>query len=222
MRNVVFKLMLVGLAAAGGVVVWQRRNETPATPPYPRPSEPFMDPAPQAAVTTPAVDAGHGRAAEPVTQVGTADMVTRTPELGDDQPIAAPEENADTDEIEVMGTGAEGTTTEPEVRGGPAADAGEVAAERAKDGRSDPGPLPAPPHGPLMTAPQGPADDLKRINGVGPQLERTLNEQGITTYAQLASLTEQQIDDLQARLPQFPGRVRRDNWVEQARRLHGN
>lgn len=80
-------------------------------------------------------------------------------------------------------------------------------------------PLPTPPHGPFTTAPEGPADDLKRITGVGPKLEQMLNEQGITTFRQLAALTDEQVDELQSRLPQFPGRIRRDNWVEQAKQL---
>lgn len=84
---------------------------------------------------------------------------------------------------------------------------------------SDVDPLPDPPRGPFTTAPDGEPDDLKRISGVGPKLESLLNEQGITTFAQLAELTEDQVDQLQARLTQFPGRIRRDDWVAQARRL---
>ena len=35
-----------------------------------------------------------------------------------------------------------------------------------------------------------------------------------------ALLTERDIDDFDARLPEFHGRVRRDDWVTQARELH--
>lgn len=80
-------------------------------------------------------------------------------------------------------------------------------------------PLPTPPKGPFTVAPEGPADDLKRISGVGPKLEQMLNDEGITTFAQLADLDEEQVDALQARLPQFPGRIVRDDWVGQATRL---
>ena len=80
-------------------------------------------------------------------------------------------------------------------------------------------PLPGPPKGPFAVAPEGPADDLKRISGVGPKLEAMLNDEGITTFAQLAELDEDQVEDLQARLPQFPGRIQRDDWVGQAQRL---
>ena len=84
---------------------------------------------------------------------------------------------------------------------------------------TEPGPLPVPPHGPFTTAPDGPADDLKRISGVGPKLEALLNEQGITTFAQLAALSDEDVDALQERLSQFPGRIRRDDWVAQATRF---
>lgn len=77
-----------------------------------------------------------------------------------------------------------------------------------------------PPTGPFTTAPAGPGDDLKQITGVGPKLESLLNEQGITTFAQLAALSDDDIDRLQDVL-QFPGRIRRDRWVEQARQLRG-
>lgn len=75
----------------------------------------------------------------------------------------------------------------------------------------------APP--PLLDAP-GTPDDLKMIVGVGPVIERMLHQMGIASYRQLARLTERGIDDLDARLPEFPGRIRRDGWVTQARALH--
>jgi predicted flap endonuclease-1-like 5' DNA nuclease len=75
----------------------------------------------------------------------------------------------------------------------------------------------APP--PLLDAP-GTPDDLKLIVGVGPALERMLYQMGIGTYREIARLSERQIDEIEARLAEFPGRVRRDGWVTQARALH--
>ncbi len=72
---------------------------------------------------------------------------------------------------------------------------------------------------PLLDGPNAP-DDLKLIVGVGPVLERMLQQLGITTYRQIARWTERDIDDFDARLPEFPGRIRRDTWVIQARALH--
>jgi predicted flap endonuclease-1-like 5' DNA nuclease len=75
----------------------------------------------------------------------------------------------------------------------------------------------APP--PLLDGPGSP-DDLKLIVGVGPVLERMLQQLGITTYRQIARWTERDIDEFDARLHEFPGRIRRDAWVTQARALH--
>ena len=75
----------------------------------------------------------------------------------------------------------------------------------------------APP--PLLSSPTAP-DDLKLIVGVGPVLERMLQQLGVATYRQIARWTERDIDDFDARLPEFHGRVRRDDWVTQARELH--
>lgn len=72
---------------------------------------------------------------------------------------------------------------------------------------------------PLLDAPGSP-DDLKLIVGVGPVIERMLHQLGIATYRQIARLSERDIDDIDARLPEFPGRIRRDGWVTQARSLH--
>jgi predicted flap endonuclease-1-like 5' DNA nuclease len=75
----------------------------------------------------------------------------------------------------------------------------------------------APP--PLLASPGAP-DDLRLIVGVGPVLERMLQQLGVATYRQIARWTERDIDDFDARLPEFHGRVRRDDWVTQARELH--
>ena len=75
----------------------------------------------------------------------------------------------------------------------------------------------APP--PLLGGPGAP-DDLKLIVGVGPVLERMLYQLGVTTYRQIARWTERDIDEFDARLHEFPGRIRRDGWVTQARALH--
>ena len=72
---------------------------------------------------------------------------------------------------------------------------------------------------PLLTGTSAP-DDLKLIVGIGPVLERMLQQMGITTYRQIARWSERDIDDYDAKLAEFPGRIRRDGWVTQARSLH--
>jgi NADH-quinone oxidoreductase subunit J len=62
-------------------------------------------------------------------------------------------------------------------------------------------------------------DDLKRIRGVTPKLERLLHKNGIYTFAQIAALNETQVQELDEKLEEFKGRIVRDNWVEQAKQL---
>ena len=74
---------------------------------------------------------------------------------------------------------------------------------------------------PIFTAPEGISDDLKKISGVGPVLERKLNALGITSYAQIAGLGAEDIEKVDQRL-NLKGRAERDAWVDQARKLAGN
>jgi predicted flap endonuclease-1-like 5' DNA nuclease len=46
-----------------------------------------------------------------------------------------------------------------------------------------------------------------------------LNEQGITSFAQIASWDDAEIARVDATLGRFEGRITRDNWVEQAKHL---
>lgn len=71
----------------------------------------------------------------------------------------------------------------------------------------------------LLDAPAGPPDNLKRIRGIGPKLERVLNSVGIFQFAQLAKLDAPGAAWLSAKLGTFPGRIFRDQWVEQAQDL---
>jgi len=73
---------------------------------------------------------------------------------------------------------------------------------------------------PLILAGIAEPDDLKMIVGVGPVLERMLHQLGITSFRQIARWTERDIAEFDARLPEFPGRIQRDQWVIQARALH--
>jgi predicted flap endonuclease-1-like 5' DNA nuclease len=73
---------------------------------------------------------------------------------------------------------------------------------------------------PTLLGGPGAPDDLKLIVGVGPMLERMLHQLGVTTFRQIAHWSERDIDDHDAKLPEFPGRIRRDGWVVQARELH--
>ena len=64
------------------------------------------------------------------------------------------------------------------------------------------------------------ADDLKAISGIGPKLEKVLNELGVWTYAQIAAWTREEIAWVDDYLS-FKGRIGRDDWIGQAVKLSG-
>jgi large subunit ribosomal protein L21 len=59
-------------------------------------------------------------------------------------------------------------------------------------------------------------DDLKALSGVGPALEKKLNEAGITSFAQIAAWSAEDIAEIDEKLS-FKGRIEREGWVEQAK-----
>jgi len=112
---------------------------------------------------------------------------------------AAPSVAADTDAQEVGMEAAE--VLEPQVMA--TAGAGAAAGEALE---------------PLFTTPEGTADDLKKIAGVGPVLEKKLNQLGITRLDQIANLSDEDIARIDTAL-NFKGRISRDDWIGQARKL---
>ena len=73
--------------------------------------------------------------------------------------------------------------------------------------------------GPLrLKKAEGKADDLKLISGVGPKLEKTLNDLGFWHYSQIADWTKSDIDIVDDELS-FKGRIERDDWIRQAEAL---
>ena len=62
-------------------------------------------------------------------------------------------------------------------------------------------------------------DDLQQIRGVGPAIEKTLNELGIYRYQQIANMSEYDIDRIARRLKGFHSRIYREDWIGQAREL---
>jgi len=71
----------------------------------------------------------------------------------------------------------------------------------------------------LLSAPNGEADDLKTIKGIGPKLEKELNGAGVYHFSQIASWTEKEVAWADENLVSFKGRISRDNWVSQAKEL---
>ena len=70
----------------------------------------------------------------------------------------------------------------------------------------------------LTEARGGKPDDLKKIKGVGPKLEGTLNGLGVYHFDQIAAWTDAEIAWVDDRL-QFKGRIERDGWIDQAKAL---
>lgn len=65
---------------------------------------------------------------------------------------------------------------------------------------------------------RGKADDLKKISGVGPKLEQTLNKLGFWHFDQVAKWSKADIAIVDEQLT-FKGRIERDDWVKQAKAL---
>ena len=63
------------------------------------------------------------------------------------------------------------------------------------------------------------ADDLQKINGIGPKMEEVLNSIGIYTYLQVSKMTKKEYDLLDEITGSFPGRAERDDWAGQAKNL---
>lgn len=62
------------------------------------------------------------------------------------------------------------------------------------------------------------ADDLKKLSGVGPALEKKLNAAGITSYAQIAAWTDADVAAIDEQLS-FKGKIEREGWIDQAKEL---
>lgn len=70
---------------------------------------------------------------------------------------------------------------------------------------------------PLFTAPEGDADKLTDIKGIGPVAEKQLNEQGITTFAQIAALSADDIAKVDEYMPFSADQI--TDWQAQAKEL---
>jgi len=61
--------------------------------------------------------------------------------------------------------------------------------------------------------------DLTKIKGVGKKLQKKLNLLGIYTFRQVSKMTERDKKRVDQLIGFFPGRVKRERWVEQAKAL---
>lgn len=70
----------------------------------------------------------------------------------------------------------------------------------------------------LLDAPQGEADDLTQISGVGPKLNTKLNENGVYHFWQIREWGPAEVAFMDDQLS-FKGRIDRDDWIGQATKL---
>ncbi|GFZ99019.1 hypothetical protein GCM10010923_04120 [Blastomonas marina] len=134
--------------------------------------------------------------------------------------IDAPPAAAAMDQLAGSGTVVSAAGGEDETEVHLAEDKAAAAAARAKQPEAET--PPATPQSQAETAgaaDAGSADELAKIKGVGPKLRTQLAEMGVTSIAQIAAWSEEDIDRIDGQLGRFSGRIRRDNWVEQARLL---
>jgi predicted flap endonuclease-1-like 5' DNA nuclease len=202
-------LVLIALAAAAGYALGVRRRTAlppqPSLPPPPlRTVPPAAEPAMPAAVVAVEQARTDQERARIIRSISAEAFALRG---GCDQRVQTP---GDADHAASAASA-------------PAALAAELAAARAESARyrqlvidienSAPPPI-------LMGSAE--PDDLKLIVGIGPVLERMLHHLGIGTFRQIARWTPREIAEFDSRLPEFPGRIVRDQWVTQARALHAS
>ena len=75
---------------------------------------------------------------------------------------------------------------------------------------------PAKTEAPAKAVATGEADKLTDINGIGPVIEGKLNGMDITTFAQIAAFTPEDVERIDAELS-FKGRIDREDWIAQAK-----
>lgn len=73
----------------------------------------------------------------------------------------------------------------------------------------------------ISAATEDEKDDLKLINGVGPFIEKKLNNLGIYTFEQISQFDDDLSNKVTDAIEFFPGRIQRDDWVGQAKTLLG-
>ena len=61
-------------------------------------------------------------------------------------------------------------------------------------------------------------DDISLIGGIGPKIFKALTDMGITSFAQIAAWTPEDVERIETEIKQ-KGRVAREEWIEQANEL---
>src|SRR5215472_12591641 len=73
---------------------------------------------------------------------------------------------------------------------------------------------------PTKLAKEIPRDDLKKIRGIGPTVERVLNQMGIFTFRRIATWGASDMKRIADKLNTPPDRIKRDRWITEAKKEH--
>ena len=208
-------LCLVAAFALGllvGWLLWRRRGESPEAP---------ANPETEAELARTRAELEEAQAALREMEQRPVALALDPPEAsGETDPGPRPMEAAFLDDDPLP---ASPVPTAPTPLAAPAASAAAEAAPPAPEAPAEPTAAAAPPPAPEAPTPDpAPAtyDDLKRISGIGPVIERQLSELGVTTYRQIARFTDEDIERVGQHIDFFPDRIRREGWVDQAAGLH--
>jgi predicted flap endonuclease-1-like 5' DNA nuclease len=63
-------------------------------------------------------------------------------------------------------------------------------------------------------------DDLKKISGIGPVFADTLQKLGTRTFIQIARWKREDIAKIAKKLDTDPERIKRENWIAEAKKQH--
>ncbi|NGZ60512.1 MAG: hypothetical protein CV081_08420, partial [Nitrospira sp. LK265] len=79
---------------------------------------------------------------------------------------------------------------------------------------------PSPPVGQSKGSKDIQKDDLKKISGIGPAFAQSLNKMGTRTFIQIARWKPEDIRKIAKKLDTDPERIKRDNWIADAKKQH--
>ncbi len=230
----ILKALFIGLiffVALGAFFVWAfcSRTEEPAHEAVaapPPPAEPAPRPAAPAASAAPAAVA---RAPEPVAAPAPAPVAEPAKVASATPAVAAPKSPVKPRASKAAAKPAAKSAARPAAKSAPRKPAEKKPAAAKAKGATAQGldaalakskgePKAGEPE--MLAAPRGgKADDLKMIKGVGPKLEKLLNEVGVWHFGQIASWKAKDIAFVDEKMVGFHGRITRDEWVKQAKVL---
>ena len=121
-------------------------------------------------------------------------------------------------EILASGAGNSGVKAALGAGSAPAATAAPKAAKAPAKAAAKAAPAKAAPAKAAAPAADKAADDLKKLSGVGPALEKKLVAGGVTSFAQIAGWSPEDVASVDAELA-LKGKIEKEGWIAQAKDL---